>query len=286
VLSWDDILHEGPVRAIASGRFRAERADHIAERGWAPRAAVLKGLEARDAILEAALGGGEEIVLWFEDDLYDALQLMQVLARLDRRAGTTSWSLVPLGGMPFRGIAERPLDELSEAFGQRATPPGAGAYAVRVWEAFCAGDYPALGALSRAPAPLDALPAALRRLLEELPDAVDGLTRTERALLAATADGPVTGVAAFLAAAAQEERPYLGDSVAFDRLADLVVAGLAESEGEGPPAARTFAASEAGREVLAGARRAPERPRWLGGARVGPAAGPHWSRAAERVVTA
>jgi hypothetical protein len=243
---------------------------------------VLKGLEARDATLEAALGRGEEIVLWFEDDLYDALQLVQVLARLDRRAGTTSWSLVPLGGMPFRGIAERPADELAEAFGQRSAPPGAGAYATRVWAAFCAGDYAVLGALSRAAAPLHAVPAALRRLLQELPDADDGLTRTERALLAATAGGPVAGEAAFLAAVQQEERPYLGDTVAFERLADLAAAGLVASSANDEPRLRTFAATDLGRQVLEGAHRAPVRLRWLGGAEVGGADGPHWSRAADR----
>ena len=284
MLSWDDVLHEGPVRAVAAGRFRAERADYIASHGWASRAAALAGLEARDAMLEAALGSGEEIVLWFEDDLYDALQLIQVLARLDRRVGTTSWSLVPLSGMPFRGIPAHTATELEEAFAQRATPPGAGAYAARVWEAFTAGEYAGLDALSRAPAPLDVVPAALRRLLEELPDVDDGLTRTERALLAATADGAVTGAAAFLSAAAREQRPYLGDTVAFERLRDLAAGGLVESAGADPPAGRMFSITDAGRRVLAGARRAPERLRWLGGAEVGGADGPQWSRSAGRVV--
>ncbi len=283
-MSWDDVLHEGPVRAVAAGRFRAERADHIADSGWAPRGLALKGFEARDAMLDAALEAREEIVLWFEDDLSDVLQLMQVLARIDRRVGTTSWSIVPLGGLPFRGIPERPLTELTAAFGQRVTPPGAGAYAVRVWDAFCSGDYAALGALSRSPSPLEVVPDALRRLLEELPDADDGLTRTERALLAATTGGAVSGAEVFLAAVAREERPYLGDTVAFDRLADLVGAGLVVAGGSGRMRDRTFAAAEAGLEVLAGTRRAPVRRRWLGGAEVGDADGPQWSRTAGRVV--
>jgi hypothetical protein len=45
-----------------------------------------------------------------------------------------------------------------------------------------------------------------------------------------------------------------------------------------------FSITDAGRRVLAGARRAPERLRWLGGAEVGGADGPQWSRSAGRVV--
>ena len=284
VISWDDVLHEGPVRAVAPGRFRAERATYIASRGWALRAVALAGLEARDAALQTALDAGEEIALWFEDDLYDALQLIQAVERIDRHIGRATWTLVPLGGLPFRGIPERPTDELTEAYATRAMPNGAGAYAGRVWDAFTAGDVLALDALSRAPAPLEAVPSALRRLLEELPNVNDRLGRTERVLLEATADRPVTGIEAFVACARREKRPFLGDTVAFDRLDGLVASGLVETSGRGHAAERTFTASDRGRRVLAGEERAVPTRRWLGGREVGDPEGPHWSRETERVV--
>lgn len=284
VIAWDDVLHEGPVRAVAPGRFRAERATYLASRGWVLRAVALAGLEARDAALQSALEGGEEIALWFEDDLFDALQLIQAVQRIDRHIGRATWTLVPLGGLPFRGIPERPTEELRQAYAARAMPNGAGAYAGRVWDAFTAGDVLALDALARAPAPLEAVPAALRRLLEELPEVSDRLGRTERALLEATADGPVTGVEAFLACARREKRPFLGDTIAFDRLDGLVASGLVETGGRGDAATRTFTATDRGRAVLAGEERAVPTRRWLGGREVGDPAGPHWSRATERVV--
>jgi hypothetical protein len=284
VVSWDDILHEGPVRAVAPGRFRAERATYIASRGWALRAVALAGLEARDAALQSALDAGEEIALWFEDDLYDALQLIQAVQRIDRHIGRATWTLVPLGGLPFRGIPERSTEELAEAYAARAMPNGAGAYAGRVWEAFTAGDVLGLDALARAPAPLEAVPAALRRLLEELPEVSDRLGRTERVLLEATAAGPVTGIEAFLECAKREKRPFLGDTVAFDRLDGLVASGLVETAGDGHASERTFTASDRGRRVLAGEERAVPTRRWLGGREVGDPDGPHWSRATERVV--
>jgi hypothetical protein len=284
VISWDDVLHEGPVRAVAPGRFRAERATYIASRGWALRAVALAGLEARDAALQSALDRGEEVALWFEDDLYDALQLIQAISRIDRHVGRATWTLVPLGGLPFRGIPERPIEELTDAYAARAMPNGAGAYAVRVWDAFTAGDVLALDALARAPAPLEAVPAALRRLLEELPEVTDRLGRTERVLLEATAAGPITGLEAFVACARKEKRPFLGDTVAFDRLDGLVASGLVETAGGGYAAERTFTASARGRRVLAGAERAVPTRRWLGGREVGDPEGPHWSRARDRVV--
>jgi hypothetical protein len=278
------VLHEGPVRAVAPGRFRAERATYIASRGWALRAVALAGLEARDAALQSSLDAGEEIALWFEDDLYDALQLIQAVQRIDRHIGRATWTLVPLGGLPFRGIPERPLDELTAAYAERWMPHGAGAYAGRVWDAFTAGDVLALEALSRAPAPLEAVPAALRRLLEELPDVSDRLGRTERVLLEATAERPLTGIEAFAACAAREKRPFLGDTIAFDRLDGLVASGLVESSGRGHAAERTFTASDRGRRVLAGEERAVPTRRFMGGREVGDPDGPHWSRETGRVV--
>src|SRR4051794_41849157 len=77
VISWDDVLHEGPVRAVAPGRFRAERATYLASRGGALRAVALAHLDARDAALQPPLEGREGIALWFEDALFHALQLIQ-----------------------------------------------------------------------------------------------------------------------------------------------------------------------------------------------------------------
>ena len=80
-------------------------------------------------------------------------------------------------------------------------------------------------ALARAAAtPDERLPylaPALRRLLEELPGTRDGLGRTERQLLEAVAAGARTRVDAFLASMAAEEAPFMGDTIAFDRLAEL-----------------------------------------------------------------
>ena len=90
------------------------------------------------------------------------------------------------------------------------------------------------------------LAPALRRLLEELPGTRDGLGRTERQLLEAVAAGARTRGDAFLASMAAEEAPFMGDTIAFDRLAGLD--GLVHGNG-------SLQLTDDGEAVLGGRRR-------------------------------
>ena len=75
VLPWRDVLHDGPVPAgLGAEALARVRAGHIAARGWAGEAEALVAFLERDARL-AAHPAEAEVVLWFEDDVYDALQL-------------------------------------------------------------------------------------------------------------------------------------------------------------------------------------------------------------------
>src|SRR5262249_18538276 len=69
---WRDVLPEGPVPAVDDARLRAVRAEFL---GADPR-----DLAERDGALAAGRDG--DYVLWFEADLYDQLQLVQILAAL------------------------------------------------------------------------------------------------------------------------------------------------------------------------------------------------------------
>ena len=117
---------------------------------------------------------------------------------------------------------------------------------------------------------------ALRRLLEELPDAETGLSRTERQLLEPLLDGPRRPFELYLASQAREEAAFLGDAWAWKRLAELVP--LVEELPAPPPLGdpREFLSARVtltplGRKVLAGkADRLDAAPidRWLGGTHV------------------
>jgi hypothetical protein len=256
VLPWRDVLHEGPVPDLAPADLRGVRAEFIAARGWAGRDAAEADMRARDEALAAALGA-EPVVLWFEHDLYDQLQLLQVLARVgeerveailvDRFLGTLS------------------ATELAELWPQREPVSAAALETARAaWAAFTAPDPSALASLTVDGA-LPHLDPALTRLREEYPATTDGLSRSERQALGAIAGGAATPVEAFLAAQRLEEAPFSGDRQFFDVLDALAAAPepLVETD--------PLRLTAAGRAVLDGQVDAVELrgvERWLGGVRI------------------
>jgi len=267
IIPWRDVLHEGPVPMLPPDELRPLRAAHLARMGPAEAAEVEAELRARDERFEAAVEAGERVVLWFEHDLYDQLQLLQILAGLsDRPIGV---ELICVGSFPgrpdFAGLGELDPDELGSLWPVRAPLTNEHVRAARAgWDAFRGTDPSALARMAATPdARLPFLAAALRRLLEELPGVRDGLARTERQLLAAIAAGARTRERAFTEAAASEEAPFLGDATAFERLDELAGGPhpLVTAGGE-------LALTTAGADVLAGrADRVALNgfDRWLGG---------------------
>jgi hypothetical protein len=225
VLSWRDTLHAGPVPAQPRAELLRTRAAFLSECGWGTRTAILSSLDLRDRRLREALDGGVPVVLWFEHDLYDQLQLRDVLA-LAREAGTAPEAIVvdAFPGRPgFRGLGELTAGELETLWPERRVVSGAAMESAAVaWDAFRAPEPLVLARCVTAGArELPFLAAALERLLEELPAPVDGLSGTERRALRAIVDGAVTPAAAFLAAHALEDAPFLGDTWFYRSLAAI-----------------------------------------------------------------
>jgi len=225
VLPWQDVLHEGPVPAGSRARLLRTRADFLAGCGWGSRRAILSALERRDRQYLDALGSGTQVVLWFEHDLFDQLQLVDALA-LARQAGGSPELIVvdAFPGRPgFRGLGELDADELETLWPARRTATQAALdMAEAVWEAFRSPDP---GALARwadeGVAELPLLAPALRRLLEELPAPGDGLSGTERRALQAIEAGADTPGTAFLAAQELDEAPFQGDTWFYRALTEL-----------------------------------------------------------------
>jgi len=287
-LPWRDVLHEGPVPAgMSLGELSRLRAEFIVSCGWGKAEEVNRQFQTRDAALEASLGE-DEVILWFESDLYDQLQLCQVLAWYrEHRSTPAKIALICIdkdADGTFRGLSQLKPHSIKALYESRAPIRDALiALAGRAWDAFRAPEPVALDALRAKGTPaLPVLAAALERLLEELPSKANGLSRTEQAALAAVADGARAPAEIFVAVHTREERPFMGDWAFWRVLARLTSGAkpmLELASGARPrfppevPAAASFGAQRfrltpSGREVLAAKLDAVELngiDRWLGG---------------------
>ena len=215
MLAWQDVLHEGPVPALPRQELLRTRARFLSDCGWGSRQTLFSSFERRDRQLLEALRAGVQVVLWFEHDLYDQLQLIDVLALAHNEGAALE--LIVVGSFPgrpsFAGLGELNPTELETLWPSRgpATPAALEA-AAGAWAAFQAAEPTALAEwATRDTTPLPFLAPALRRLLEELPATADGLSATERRALHAVVAGASSPPAAFLAAQRLEDAPFLGD---------------------------------------------------------------------------
>lgn len=263
VLYWRDVLHEGPVPAVGPEELRRLRAGFLIGAGGDDRGEAAGMFLDRDDTLAANRDG--QYVLWFEADLYDQLQIIEIL---DRLAGlgvpAERITLICIGEHPgiarFGGLGELTAEQLRELPATKACArltPAAFRLATAAWTAFRAPTPNGLGAIAATRSTdLRFLGEAFDRLSREYPSTRDGLSLTERRVLAAVADGASDAGTAFVRAAARETRPYLGDTWCFammDRMARAPVP-LLEVDPPGRPVERLsgLRLTGAGARVLAG----------------------------------
>jgi len=95
--------------------------------------------------------------------------------------------------------------------------------ATRAWAALRVAHPGGLGAIAATPSPeLRFLAEAFDRLSREYPSTRDGLSLTERRILAAVADGATTAHEVHARVGAREARPYLADLSCFRIITGLV----------------------------------------------------------------
>jgi DNA-binding transcriptional MerR regulator len=225
VLAWQDALHEGPLDWLPAADFRALRAGFLADCGWGSARAIGEEMRRRDELLAHSLADAHPIVLWFEHDLYDQLQLLQILSAIP--ADTPgSVELIQTG----EHLGPLEADELAALWPSRVPVTSAMVeLGHRGWHAVCSGEIePFLGEDTSA---LPQLAPALRRLLEE----GEPVGRTDRQLLEALAAGPATPLELFFANQVLEEAAFLGDTWCFRHLYELAQRGLVEPELPVPP---------------------------------------------------
>jgi hypothetical protein len=202
-LAWADVLHEGPVPAgLGDAELRRARAEFLAGADGVDADQVRRRFSERDRALAANRGG--DYLLWFEADLYDQLQIAQILAALGRLGVEPGRvTLVCIGEYPgiahFGGLGQLEPDQfpglLDAATLLTAEALELGAAA---WAALRADDPGGLGAIAASRSPqLRFLGEAFDRLSREYPSTRDGLSLTERRILAVTPDEGASAGAVF-----------------------------------------------------------------------------------------
>jgi hypothetical protein len=195
---WADVLYDGPVPGgISDAELLHVRARHLSGLVDAAYLDEVNGLQRwRDEIDNVS--SYDELVLWYEHDLFDQLNLLQLLSWLKGRLpATKAVTLIEIGTFPgrhaFKGIGELNPGDVASLLEKRA-PIAEERYTLseRVWSAFRQSSPEALDELRVGPtSAIPFLSAAVKRFLEEFPWTQDGLSRSERRLLEIASSGPV-----------------------------------------------------------------------------------------------
>jgi hypothetical protein len=297
ILPWRDILHEGPVPASLSlEELSAVRARFLAGRGWLGEDKLRSSFQARDELIRRH-AAFDEVLLWFEHDLCDQLQLLQVLDFLAAEKRRTGLHLIQagkyLGQATPRALAAHlhlmePISDVHLALARLA------------WTAFRSPTpEPWASLLDLSTGILPFLRLAVLRLLDELPDR-SGLSRSEWTILSLVKRGAGRPDDLYRAFTATEEAFFMGDLSFFHALDQLGGCGAPLIAGFGglafspslPESAREayftleLSLTHLGHSVLAGAEdalRHREVERDVGGFRLSSRAPWRWDRASRRL---
>ena len=229
-LAWREALVCGPAPGeLSSDEFRNVRARHLSEAyGVNIEKCELELRAQEDSLSDFA--DHEEVVLWFEHDLFCQIHLIYLLNWFaQRELGKTKLSLISIGEFPgvtgFRGLGQLNQDQLAELFPQRQeVSPSQLQLGSRSWQAYSSPDPAEVTSLLDSD--LSAIPflqRALSKHLERFPSTTNGLGRVENAGLALIAQGHGKFKSLFPAFVRHESEYGFGDAQLFlelKRLAD------------------------------------------------------------------
>lgn len=288
VLPWRDPMHHGPFPAdLDLDAITVVRSDYLAG-PYLDADAVRQDGRQRNAQLRAS-DTYDEVIFWFEHDLLDQLQILQILDWWADHKPATRLSMVCINTFPgrdnFRGLGELMPEQIATLLPDRMPVTDAQLSVSKAgWAAFRSADPRNIEAFLQSDTrPLPFLAKALRRHLEEFPWTTHGLTRTEHQLLTLVANGVAKPGAVFVQNMEFEDALFIGDWPTFRRIAMLCEAEVAllhctphgrfrhqpvDNISADELTAQRLDVTDAGRDVLAGSRSAAAwliRDEWLGG---------------------
>lgn len=218
-LPWSDILHDGPVISKPTLEETSQiRAEFLAELGWTSLENAKKTFDKRDKQL-SNLEKYAEIILWFEHDLYDQLQLIQILDWLSKNEIDQNIYLI----CEDQYIGESSPELLNKNYLLKtelsAEIINLGS---QIWSVF-SGDNPKEleKVLEKRNSELPFLNSAFNRLLQEFPDELNGLSRSENQILSIVEENGKTPFEIFKTFLTLENPKYHGDWTVYQYIHSL-----------------------------------------------------------------
>jgi hypothetical protein len=282
-LAWNDFLHEGPVlEGLSLEELSKVRAEFISEKGLGEFEEIYREFKERDTSLKA-FKKYEKIILWFEHDLYDQLQLIQILDWFGKYADTHTRIYII---SPENYLGRCTPNELKELllYNKERVSHNHFIVARKAWSAFSSKTPKAWEKLLRDD--ISALPFlkdTIRRMLEEFPNTKNGLSRTTHQALLCVSEGQHRPMDIFEDYQRSEERIFMGDVLFWDILKKLVNSDLLNATQNG----QHLTITPLGTEVLMGEKNWLEFNSinsWIGGVHLTPSTLWCWDIPAERVL--
>ncbi|AJE51723.1 sigma-70 family RNA polymerase sigma factor [Paenibacillus polymyxa] len=190
ILVWREVYPVGPVSLeMSEHSSRAARAEYLEKTLGIPTEDYVSNCEAQEQILHN-FHKYDEVVLWFEHDLFDQLMLSYLLHWFSTQTlGQTKLSLLCIGNYPgidpFRGLGQlttKQLEKLSgtwQQIGQQELETGKG-----IWETYASPDITRhVDILREDTSALPFAHAALELHLSRLPSTMNGLGIVEQTTL-------------------------------------------------------------------------------------------------------
>lgn len=212
-------LITGPTPAdVSDHEWRSIRAQHLSESYGVDLQECEQGLLDQEQKLESP-AEHEEVVLWFEHDLFCQTNLLYLLNWFAQRdLGNTRLSLICIGEFPgkqnFRGLGELNAEEMASLFPERQQiTPAQFKLGELAWQAYCSPDPTEIKKVGDSDtALLPFLGPALQAHLRRFPSTRNGLGRIEEKALGLIKSGAKTFIELFPRFGGAEPVYGLGDA--------------------------------------------------------------------------
>ncbi|CAA6802784.1 MAG: Unknown protein [uncultured Sulfurovum sp.] len=230
-LPWRDFLHEGPVPAGLSLEVLSKiRAKFISDYGLGDFKTIKKEFRERNQKLNT-YKLYQKVTLWFEHDLYDQLQLLQILEWFSKQdLEKTNLTLICTNNY----LGESSPQQIKKLL-QYETPilDEHLQLAQKAWSAFCSETPKKWAELLDEPtALLPFLDSAVYRMLQEYPSTTHGLSRTAHQALLIISNGINERVDIFTKYQSFEERKFMGDVIFWKILEEFKIHNVIEEKEE------------------------------------------------------